>query len=234
MMQRLGFATVLTAVLLDACYTDTTDYLACTELQAANSVNVDVGGSVASKTALDALMQFAGVAGTTSLELTSLCAQIASDLGTPQPPISAALTATNQDARLTAVCRLATDALGHGHAPIALTPVTCTPVPQFSCLNACMPATSACRDACDAAAGAKANCPEPTTVTVEFAPILAMRARLAIMAASADSLSAAVASITDIKSACIPYARDRVHDANAHVAAAQKAIDALIIAAGGS
>lgn len=215
---------LLLFLILTACdFTADEPPLTCTELRPGGTVDASVGGSRASQVELGALMELVVVAATTSLELTSLCTDIATDLGVAQSAVDAALAAAKQDARMTAACKLATDALAKGHEPIAFTTVTCTPAP-LSCGTV----------GCNAAAAAHAECLDPPNVALHFGPILAMRARLALMRTSADALIADVDAITDIKRACIPYAHDRVQEANTHVAEAQKAIDALVAAAGGT
>jgi hypothetical protein len=195
--------------------------LTCTELPDGGTVGASLGGSQASQTKVQAALDYASVAASSARELATLCAQMASDLGVSKSDVDGASAEADDAKRVTAVCNLAKSALATARASDAVdlhaTAPTCTVPATTTCEAGCVPASGGCSAMCDASARAKASCPVPqvaatgasssaltATLNAHFGAVLALDARLRGMAQVAGTLTSAMASITDIKPACIP------------------------------
>lgn len=226
--------------------------LECDGLVAGAQINGNNGGSQASQTELQAAMDYAAVAASSMLKLTTRCGFIAERLGVDSAALDDAFARPVQDDQMTAVCTLASDAIARARGADAVTLNAAVPACVVSaelsgvCQRGCVPASDDCTAACDAAARAKAECPEPVVapsgassaelglvLAEHFGEVLALRARVALLAEDGAPLASTAATIHDIRGMCRPLVPKRVESARRHVAATREAIDALVAAAGG-
>jgi hypothetical protein len=111
---RAGLLTALGLGSVLACgpVTDVQNEVCCTEFKVGASISADVGGSVQSQVAAQAVADVAGIASAAVDDLTTACRSIAQDLDVPKDKLDAAEKEPDRRKKLRAWCTLAIDAIG--------------------------------------------------------------------------------------------------------------------------
>ena len=84
----------------------------CSEFQVGATINADIGGSAQSVVAVQAVADFAGIAGAAVVVLTGACRNIAQDLDAPKADQDAAEAKTDKRDKMEAWCGLAVSTIG--------------------------------------------------------------------------------------------------------------------------
>lgn len=105
---------------LEGCSSSTNNPLCCTEFKPGATVDANIGGSVKSKVAVQAVADFSGTVSAAVEDLSTACGNIANDLGADPTAVQAANAKTGSD-RMNALCALAVSAIGTAKAGLTLT-----------------------------------------------------------------------------------------------------------------
>jgi len=132
---------IMIPVALTACGDDPLGAVCCDEFKAGATISADIGGSVQSQVAVQAVADFSGIASAALADITAACKGIAGDLDAPPATLAAAEAEPDAQKRMNAYCSAAVSAIGtvKGKAGGTLSVVFVPP-------------------ACEASISAKANC----------------------------------------------------------------------------
>lgn len=189
--KRLFGSAILGAlVALPVTFAGCGDELCCTEFEPGAAVDVNIGGSVESQLAVQALADFSGTASGMIDDLSNACLSIATDLDASSEAIATADATEDKAERMQALCSLAVSAIGtvKGSASIevAVVPPQCSVSVSAklgceancnvdaSCDVKATPPTCeggsltvACKGGCTAEAGASVSCTGTCTGSCE-------------------------------------------------------------------
>lgn len=132
---------VVIPALLQGCSSDADNPLCCNEFKVGATINADIGGSVQSQVAAQAVADFAGIATAAVDDLTTACRNIAQDLDAPKADQDAAEAKADKRERLNSWCALAVKTIGTVKASASAS-ITVKATPPK----------------CEASVSAKANC----------------------------------------------------------------------------
>lgn len=112
--KRLYGAALMTAIVLplglQGCGED--NPLCCTEFQVGANIDANIGGSIESQVAVQAVADFAGIASAIIDDLTTSCRSMAQDLDAPKADQEAAEANEDRQAKMEAWCSAAVKAIG--------------------------------------------------------------------------------------------------------------------------
>lgn len=155
-------------VFTNGCSSDASNPLCCNEFKVGATINADIGGSVQSQVAVQAVADFGGIASAAVDDVTTACRNIAQDLDAPKADQDAAEGKTDKRERLNAWCTLAVKTIGTfkatvgGSLTVSFTPPKC---------EASVSAKANCQAKCDVSGKCdiKANPPKCTGGTLSVA-----------------------------------------------------------------
>ena len=184
MLKRLlgiGMAAMaLSPAFLEGC-SSKDNPLCCTEFTVGATINADIGGSVQSQVAVQALADISGIASASIDDITTACRGMAQDLDVAQADQDTAEANTDANAKMKAWCGLAVTAIGTARASASITINVAPPVCEASvsakldCQAKCSGGvkcdikanpptctggklTVSCKGDCTASAGASVSC----------------------------------------------------------------------------
>jgi len=88
------------------------DVLCCNEFKVGATVDANIGGSVQSQVAVQAVADFAGIASAAISDISTACRSMAEDLDAPAAELDAAAANTDPNAQMKAYCAAAVKAIG--------------------------------------------------------------------------------------------------------------------------
>ncbi|MDB4993753.1 MAG: Tryptophan synthase alpha chain, partial [Myxococcaceae bacterium] len=146
----------------------TADALCCNEFKVGATINADIGGSVQSQVAVQAVADFGGIASAAVDDVTTACRNIAQDLDAPKADQDAAEGKTDKRERLNAWCSLAVKTIGTFKAAANISVTVTFAAPKC---EASVSAKANCQAKCDVSGKCdiKANPPKCTGGTLSVA-----------------------------------------------------------------
>lgn len=149
---------------LEGCSSDSP--LCCNEFKVGANIDAKIGGNAQSQVAVQAVADFAGIAGAAVDDLTTACRSMAQDLDAAKTDVDAAEANTDKTAKMQAYCALAVKAIGTIKAKAGGTLTISAKAPQCS---ASISAKANCQAKCsvDGKCDVKANPPKCTGGSLE-------------------------------------------------------------------
>jgi hypothetical protein len=125
-------AMALSPAVLQGCSSSGSNPLCCTEFKVGAEVDVNIGGSVQSQVAVQAIADIGGIGSAAIDDLTTACRNIAQDLDAPQADLDAAAANADKNAAMKAYCAAAVKVIGTAKGQASLQVTAKPPVCEAS------------------------------------------------------------------------------------------------------